>query len=88
MHKSKEGTGRVVMWRLGIRNSYTMESTFGGSSLGRTDVLDSEELDHKYKLFVCLSAFVHCVHFQGTGKAHTSAHGTSSQWATASVTLY
>ncbi|XP_057185932.1 cytosolic carboxypeptidase 2 isoform X1 [Triplophysa rosa] len=34
MHKSKEGTGRIVMWRLGIRNSYTMESTFGGSSLG------------------------------------------------------
>ncbi|XP_016423776.1 cytosolic carboxypeptidase 2-like [Sinocyclocheilus rhinocerous] len=34
MHKSKEGTGRIVMWRLGIRNSYTMESTFGGSTLG------------------------------------------------------
>ena len=23
------------MWRLGIRNSYTMESTFGGSTLGK-----------------------------------------------------
>ncbi|XP_058264110.1 cytosolic carboxypeptidase 2 isoform X1 [Hemibagrus wyckioides] len=34
MQKGKEGTGRIVMWRLGIRNSYTMESTFGGSSLG------------------------------------------------------
>ncbi|XP_055047634.2 cytosolic carboxypeptidase 2 [Misgurnus anguillicaudatus] len=34
MHKSKEGTGRIVMWRLGIRNSFTMESTFGGSTLG------------------------------------------------------
>ncbi|KAI4874961.1 hypothetical protein NFI96_032975, partial [Prochilodus magdalenae] len=34
MQKSKEGTSRIVMWRLGIRNSYTMESTFGGSSLG------------------------------------------------------
>ncbi|XP_051979139.1 cytosolic carboxypeptidase 2-like isoform X2 [Xyrauchen texanus] len=34
IHKSKEGTGRIVMWRLGIRNSYTMESTFGGSTLG------------------------------------------------------
>ncbi|XP_072529822.1 cytosolic carboxypeptidase 2 isoform X2 [Salminus brasiliensis] len=34
MQKSKEGTGRIVMWRLGIRNSYTMESTFGGSTLG------------------------------------------------------
>ncbi|XP_051545382.1 cytosolic carboxypeptidase 2-like [Myxocyprinus asiaticus] len=34
MHKSKEGTGRIVMWKLGIRNSYTMESTFGGTTLG------------------------------------------------------
>uniref|UniRef100_A0A3P8ZFT4 Cytosolic carboxypeptidase 2 n=1 Tax=Esox lucius TaxID=8010 RepID=A0A3P8ZFT4_ESOLU len=34
VQKSKEGTGRIVMWRLGIRNSYTMESTFGGSTLG------------------------------------------------------
>ncbi|KAF7663631.1 hypothetical protein LDENG_00205750 [Lucifuga dentata] len=34
VQKSKEGTGRIVMWRLGIRNSYTMEATFGGSTLG------------------------------------------------------
>ncbi|XP_056657735.1 cytosolic carboxypeptidase 2 isoform X1 [Monodelphis domestica] len=34
VHKCKEGTGRVVMWRMGILNSYTMESTFGGSTLG------------------------------------------------------
>ncbi|XP_006795805.1 cytosolic carboxypeptidase 2 isoform X2 [Neolamprologus brichardi] len=34
VQKSKEGTGRIVMWRLGIINSYTMEATFGGSSLG------------------------------------------------------
>ncbi|KAM9376096.1 cytosolic carboxypeptidase 2 [Pholidichthys leucotaenia] len=34
VQKSKEGTGRVVMWRLGIKNSYTMEATFGGSTLG------------------------------------------------------
>ncbi|XP_053305224.1 cytosolic carboxypeptidase 2, partial [Spea bombifrons] len=34
VQKSKEGTGRIVMWRKGIRNSYTMESTFGGSTLG------------------------------------------------------
>ncbi|XP_013861062.1 cytosolic carboxypeptidase 2 [Austrofundulus limnaeus] len=33
VQKSKEGTGRVVMWRLGIRNSYTMEASFGGSTL-------------------------------------------------------
>ncbi|XP_043829300.1 cytosolic carboxypeptidase 2 isoform X9 [Dromiciops gliroides] len=35
VHKCKEGTGRVVMWRMGILNSYTMESTFGGSTLGK-----------------------------------------------------
>uniref|UniRef100_A0A8D0G665 Cytosolic carboxypeptidase 2 n=1 Tax=Sphenodon punctatus TaxID=8508 RepID=A0A8D0G665_SPHPU len=34
VQKSKEGTGRIVMWRMGILNSYTMESTFSGSTLG------------------------------------------------------
>ncbi|XP_037378155.1 cytosolic carboxypeptidase 2 isoform X2 [Talpa occidentalis] len=34
VQKCKEGTGRVVMWRMGILNSYTIESTFGGSTLG------------------------------------------------------
>uniref|UniRef100_G3TER4 Cytosolic carboxypeptidase 2 n=1 Tax=Loxodonta africana TaxID=9785 RepID=G3TER4_LOXAF len=34
VQKCREGTGRVVMWRMGILNSYTMESTFGGSTLG------------------------------------------------------
>uniref|UniRef100_A0A8C9PKL1 Cytosolic carboxypeptidase 2 n=1 Tax=Spermophilus dauricus TaxID=99837 RepID=A0A8C9PKL1_SPEDA len=34
VQKCKEGTGRVVMWRMGILNSYTMESTFSGSTLG------------------------------------------------------
>ena len=32
VRKSKEGTGRVVMWReAGIQNSYTLEATFAGS---------------------------------------------------------
>ncbi|XP_068459917.1 cytosolic carboxypeptidase 2 isoform X2 [Clinocottus analis] len=34
VQRSKEGTGRITMWRLGIKNSYTMEATFGGSTLG------------------------------------------------------
>uniref|UniRef100_H0X4R2 Cytosolic carboxypeptidase 2 n=1 Tax=Otolemur garnettii TaxID=30611 RepID=H0X4R2_OTOGA len=34
VQKCKEGTGRVVMWRMGILNSYTVETTFGGSTLG------------------------------------------------------
>lgn len=36
VQKSKEGTGRVVMWKMGIRNSFTMEATFCGSTLGKT----------------------------------------------------
>nr|CAH7714911.1 unnamed protein product [Callosobruchus chinensis] len=34
IQKSKEGTGRVVMWMMGIANSYTMEASFAGSTLG------------------------------------------------------
>lgn len=34
------------MWRLGIKNSYTLEATFGGSTLG------------KYGLPVCFPAFI------------------------------
>ncbi|XP_019061875.1 cytosolic carboxypeptidase 3 isoform X4 [Fukomys damarensis] len=34
VQKSKGGTGRVVMWKMGIRNSFTMEATFCGSTLG------------------------------------------------------
>nr|XP_056702512.1 cytosolic carboxypeptidase 3 [Euleptes europaea] len=35
--KGKEGTGRVVMWKMGISNSYTLEVTFCGSTLGNSD---------------------------------------------------
>nr|XP_017534193.2 LOW QUALITY PROTEIN: cytosolic carboxypeptidase 3 [Manis javanica] len=34
IQKSKERTGRVVMWKMSIRNSFTMEATFCGSPLG------------------------------------------------------
>lgn len=34
IQKSKEGTGRVVVWMMGVANSYTMEASFGGSELG------------------------------------------------------
>ncbi|XP_021183850.3 cytosolic carboxypeptidase 2 isoform X1 [Helicoverpa armigera] len=34
IQRSKEGTGRVVVWMLGVSNSYTMEASFGGSELG------------------------------------------------------
>ncbi|XP_076450580.1 uncharacterized protein LOC143286741 isoform X3 [Babylonia areolata] len=35
VQKSKEGTGRIVMWNMGIMNSFTMEATFCGSSMGK-----------------------------------------------------
>lgn len=34
VQRNKEGTGRIVVWMLGITNSYTMEASFGGSTLG------------------------------------------------------
>lgn len=34
IQRTKEGTGRVVMWMMGIANSYTMEASFGGSTMG------------------------------------------------------
>nr|XP_038025172.1 cytosolic carboxypeptidase 3 isoform X3 [Anas platyrhynchos] len=34
VRKSKEGTGRVVMWKMGINNSYTLEASICGSKLG------------------------------------------------------
>ncbi|XP_059479393.1 cytosolic carboxypeptidase 2-like [Neocloeon triangulifer] len=34
VQRSKEGTGRVVVWMMGVPNSYTMEASFGGSTLG------------------------------------------------------
>ncbi|KAK6641374.1 hypothetical protein RUM44_013083 [Polyplax serrata] len=34
IQKSKEGTGRVVVWMMGVANSYTMETSFGGSTIG------------------------------------------------------
>ncbi|XP_014675827.1 PREDICTED: cytosolic carboxypeptidase 2-like [Priapulus caudatus] len=34
VQKSKEGTGRVVMWKLGIPNAFTMEATFCGATIG------------------------------------------------------
>ncbi|XP_059844075.1 cytosolic carboxypeptidase 3-like [Hypanus sabinus] len=34
MKREKEGTGRVMAWRMGVVNSYTLETTFCGSTLG------------------------------------------------------
>ncbi|XP_017763327.1 PREDICTED: cytosolic carboxypeptidase 2-like [Eufriesea mexicana] len=34
MEKGKEGTGRVVIWSMGVQNSYTMEASMGGTKIG------------------------------------------------------
>ncbi|XP_052797668.1 uncharacterized protein LOC128229851 isoform X5 [Mya arenaria] len=53
VQKSKEGTGRIVMWNMGILNSYTMEATFCGSTLGKKKGLhfttrDFEEMGYDF----------------------------------------
>ncbi|CAF0708203.1 unnamed protein product [Brachionus calyciflorus] len=35
IQKSKQGTGRIVMWNMGIMNSFTLEATFSGSTLNQ-----------------------------------------------------
>ncbi|XP_048511393.1 cytosolic carboxypeptidase 2-like isoform X2 [Athalia rosae] len=34
VEKGKEGTGRVVVWLMGVQNSYTMEASLSGSKIG------------------------------------------------------
>ncbi len=41
IQKSKQGTGRIVMYHLGVMNSFTMESTFNGSTL-------NDKKDHQF----------------------------------------
>lgn len=53
IQKAKEGTGRVVMWMMGIANSYTLEASFAGSSLGgRSDThfstMDYEQMGKSF----------------------------------------
>jgi cytosolic carboxypeptidase protein 2/3 len=39
VQKNKEGTGRIVVWVLGVTNSYTLEASFAGSTLRRLKTL-------------------------------------------------
>ncbi|XP_054843726.1 cytosolic carboxypeptidase 3 [Eublepharis macularius] len=52
IQKGKEGTGRVVMWKLGISNSYTLEVTFCGSKLGNSythfNTKDLESIGYRF----------------------------------------
>uniref|UniRef100_A0A3P9KHE2 Peptidase M14 domain-containing protein n=1 Tax=Oryzias latipes TaxID=8090 RepID=A0A3P9KHE2_ORYLA len=75
VQKSKEGTGRICMWRLGIQNSYTMETSFGGSTLGeqtsfrRPPRVEEEAVLRPVKLVFSSS-------LQVTGRELTSPRGT------------
>ncbi|CAD5117165.1 DgyrCDS5968 [Dimorphilus gyrociliatus] len=46
IQKSKEGTGRIVMWNMGIMNSYTLEATFAGTILnGKSVHFNTKDLE-------------------------------------------
>ncbi|NXU07145.1 CBPC2 carboxypeptidase, partial [Buphagus erythrorhynchus] len=52
VQKSKERTGRVSMWRLGVSHSYTLEVAFSGSTLdGRRSHFSKEDLESLGRLF-------------------------------------
>ncbi|POI36144.1 hypothetical protein CIB84_000106, partial [Bambusicola thoracicus] len=53
VQKSKESTGRVVMWKMGINNSYTLEASVCGSELGwrqstHFDIKDLESIGQHF----------------------------------------
>ncbi|XP_017783934.1 PREDICTED: cytosolic carboxypeptidase 2-like [Nicrophorus vespilloides] len=53
IQKCKEGTGRVVMWMMGISNSFTMEASFGGTTIGgraetHFNTLDYEQMGRSF----------------------------------------
>ncbi|XP_052630307.1 cytosolic carboxypeptidase 3-like isoform X5 [Harpia harpyja] len=63
VQKSKEGTGRVVMWKMGINYSYTLEASICGSKLGcrqstHFDTKDLESIGHHF----CDALLNYCVH--------------------------
>ncbi|KAL1505438.1 hypothetical protein ABEB36_005007 [Hypothenemus hampei] len=47
IQKAKEGTGRVVMWMMGIANSYTLEASFAGSTLGAKNEMHFSTQDYE-----------------------------------------
>ncbi|XP_075561284.1 cytosolic carboxypeptidase 3 [Pelecanus crispus] len=63
VQKSKEGTGRVVMWKLGINNSYTLEASICGSKLGcrQSTHFDMKDLESIGQHF-CDALLNYCVH--------------------------
>ncbi|KAM9633662.1 cytosolic carboxypeptidase 3 isoform 7-T7 [Morphnus guianensis] len=67
VQKSKEGTGRVVMWKMGINNSYTLEASICGSKLDcrRSTHFDTKDLESIGQHF-CDALLNYCVHNKET----------------------
>ncbi|XP_052857356.1 cytosolic carboxypeptidase Nna1 isoform X3 [Drosophila gunungcola] len=61
IQRSKEGTGRIVVWMLGITNSYTIEASFGGSSLGsrKGSHFNTQDYEHMGRAF-CETLLDYC----------------------------
>lgn len=76
VQKSKVGTGRVVMWRLGVSHSYTMEAAFGGSTLG-----EGPPRAGLLVLRVGRRCLFCCPLSPQAGGTRTSPCRTSSRWA-------
>ncbi|KAM6383729.1 cytosolic carboxypeptidase 3 isoform 3-T3 [Alca torda] len=68
VRKSKEGTGRVVMWKMGINNSYTLEASICGSKLGcrQSTHFDMKDLESIGQHF-CDALLDYCVHNKTQG---------------------
>ncbi|XP_073998408.1 nna1 carboxypeptidase isoform X2 [Rhodnius prolixus] len=47
VHKDKEGTGRVVIWMMGVDNSYTLEASFAGSTIGSKSYTHFNTVDYE-----------------------------------------
>lgn len=58
MQKGKEGTGRVVMWKMGVNNSYTLEVTFCGSKLGKGSNITPELIINVFNSSSCIGEII------------------------------
>ncbi|CAO1376261.1 unnamed protein product [Diamesa serratosioi] len=48
VQKNKEGTGRIVVWVLGVTNSYTLEASFAGSTMGSRAGTHFSTMDYEH----------------------------------------
>ncbi|XP_033238547.1 cytosolic carboxypeptidase Nna1 isoform X5 [Drosophila pseudoobscura] len=75
IQRSKEGTGRIVVWMLGITNSYTIEASFGGSSLGsrKGTHFNTQDYEHMGRAF-CETLLDYCDENPNKVKRHAKLY--------------